>query len=108
MRDMYGGALGGIDWSLYIVPKGQTVSSRANPLFVASDLNGEKLVWNKQHLLEFEYDRANIESFRNLWGLDEIQDVGSEGERDYFIEIRLAPASGDFSLLTPSGRFRTE
>jgi len=49
-----------------------------------------------QHLLDFEYDQANIESFRNLWGRDEIQDVGPEGERDYFIELRLAPPSGNF------------
>ncbi len=107
VREMYGGAVGGTEWYVYIVPKSVSgPSDRQDPVFDASDLTAERLVWQQPHLLEIGYDRAAIEKFRNLWALDEVESVGSSGEGDYFVEIRLAPSSADYSLLTPAGRFR--
>jgi len=68
-------------------------------------MDKEKLVWKQEHSLEIQYDVAHIDNFRNLWCIDELEDVGSAGERDYCVEIRLAP-SAEFSILTPEGGFR--
>ncbi|MGA2509545.1 MAG: hypothetical protein ABSG27_04895 [Candidatus Acidiferrales bacterium] len=107
--EMYRGAVGGINWYVYIVPKGEAAPSDARrAVLAASDMTREKLLWTKPHLLQVQYDRAEIENFRNLWALDQVEDVGPSGDRDYFVEIRLAPSSPDFSLLTPEGNFRTE
>src|SRR4029077_534821 len=103
------GPLGGLAWHAYIVAKGSAVDvHKSHEIFRASTLSGEKLLWSQPHLLEIHYDMANIEEFRNLWGLYEIRDVGSAGERDYLVEIRLVPSSQGFSLLTPDGGFRSE
>ena len=32
--------------------------------------------------------------------------MGSTGERDFEVEIRLEPLAGDFSVLTPNGAYR--
>jgi hypothetical protein len=98
--DYYGGAMGGIDWSIYIVPRGKTVSDQQKPVFEASTLDGEKLVWRERHVLEVHYDLASIEGFRNVWCSDEIQRV-SGPESDYCIEIRLAPPNGDPEFAVP-------
>jgi hypothetical protein len=109
IREDSGGALGGFEWYAYIVAKGNAVDARkSHEIFHAGKLTGEKFVRSQPHLLEIRYDLANIEQFRNLWGLYEIQNVGSEGEHDYLVEIRLAPSSQGFSLLSPDGRFRSE
>jgi len=109
IREDGGGALEGFEWHAYIVAKGSAVDARkSHEIFLAGTLTGERLVWSQPHLLEIHYDAANIEQFRNLWGLYEIQNVGSEGEHDYLVEIRLVPSSKDFSLLTPNGRFKSE
>jgi hypothetical protein len=105
--ESYGGAVGGIDWYAYIVRKGKTVSAKQKPVFSSDDLTGARMVWNQPHLLEIHYDKADIEQFRNLWGLHEVEDVGPSGEHDYDVEVRLAPSS-DFSLLTPGGDFRSK
>jgi hypothetical protein len=68
-------------------------------------MTGGKLVWKRDHLLEIQYDIAYIHQFRNLWGLHEVEDAGSTGERDFEVEIRLMPAS-DSSALRPDGSFR--
>jgi hypothetical protein len=107
VRDSYGGAAGGFEWYVYIMLKGKAApTDGAHAFFQASRLSGEKLVWNEARLLEVHYDIAEIESFRNLWGLHEVQDVGPTGEQDYDVEIRLVPSSPDFSILTPAGGFR--
>jgi hypothetical protein len=106
IREDGGGAAGGWEWYAYIVAKASGVDQRkAHSIFHAGSLTGQKLVWSQAHLLEIHYGIADIEEFRNLWGLSEIQNVGSVGERDYLVEIRLVP-SADFSLLAPDGRFR--
>ena len=107
IRESYGGALGGFEWNVFIVPKGKKApTDKRRAVFQAPILTAEKLVWNQAHLLEIHYDIAHIERFRNLWGLWEVRDVGSRGEHDYEVEIRLVPSSPDFSMLTPDGRFR--
>jgi hypothetical protein len=97
---------GGVDFNVYIVPKGVPVHMKAGrEIFSADPMTGQQLVWKRDHLLEIHYDIAYINSFRNLWGLHEVEDTGSSGERDYEVEIRLMPAS-DSSALTPDGSFR--
>lgn len=106
VRQDAGGAGGGWDYYVYIVAKGKRVITNAHSVLYAGTLRGEKLVWADPHLLNIQYDIANIHEFRNLWGLSEIQAVGGAGEGDYLVEIRLAPTSKDFSLLSSSGEFK--
>jgi hypothetical protein len=103
----YGPAAGGgVDFNVYIVPKGLPVHIKAGrEVFSADPMTGGQLVWRREHLLEIQYDMAYIHAFRNLWGLYELEDTGSKGERDYEVEIRLMPAS-DSSALKPDGSFR--
>ncbi|MGH9744503.1 MAG: hypothetical protein ACRD59_00155 [Candidatus Acidiferrales bacterium] len=106
-REAYGGAAGGFEWFVNIVPKGKSVSgNRSLSLFQAGTLDGEKLVWTEPHRLDVLFDRAEIESYRNFWGSHEVEDVGPNLERDYLVEIRLVPSSPDFSWLTPRGDLR--
>jgi len=96
-------------WHVFIITKGSAVDvHKSNEIFRASSLTNGKLLWSQPHLLEIHYETANIEQFRNLWGLYEIQNVGSQGERDYLVEIRLIPSSDGFSLLTPNGSFKSQ
>jgi hypothetical protein len=104
-RESIGGSLGGIYWSLFIIPKGAAVpKDEKKSLLYAAALRDEKLNWKQNHLLEVRYDIAHIEEFRNLWGSNEVEDRGWR-TGDYLIEVRLVPSS-DFSFLTPDGGFR--
>jgi hypothetical protein len=106
VTDTYGPAAGGgVDSNVYIVLKGASVHKSEPPLFRADPMTGGKLVWEHDHFLEIHYDIAYIHEFRNLWGLHEAANVGSAGERDFMVEIRLAPEDGS-SALTPNGSFR--
>jgi hypothetical protein len=90
---------GGIDSNVYIVRKGAPVRVKAGTeIFSADPMSGGNLVWKRDHLLEIHYDVGYIHIFRNLWGLHEIEDTGTTGERDIEIEIRLMPTS-DSSLI---------
>jgi len=106
VSDYWGGALGGIEWYLYVVRKGHAAPADPDEaLFWGESMRGEKVAWRQAHLLELQYDRARIVKFRNLWSLHMIEGVGSAGEGDYSVEIRLAPTSADFSVLQPNGEF---
>ncbi len=106
-REAYGGGAGGFEWRVFIVLKGHPIPKQTyRVLFQAGNLSEEKLVWTRGNLLEIQYDVANIESFRNLWGLYEVQNVGPMGEGDFEVEVRLAPIATDYSVLSPSGAFR--
>jgi hypothetical protein len=108
LREDGGGAPGGWEWYLYIVAKGSPVDERnAQPILNAGTLTEEKVVWTQAHLVEFHYDIADFNQFRNLWGSDEIHNFGNAGDGEYFVEVRLAPTRPNFSLLTPDGRFRS-
>jgi hypothetical protein len=104
---MYGPAAGGgVDSNVYIVRNGSPVYTKAGrEVFSADPMTGGKLVWKRDHLLEIHYDIANIHRFRNTWGLWEIEDVGSTGERNFEVEIELVPVS-DSSILKPDGSYR--
>jgi hypothetical protein len=108
LQNFYGGALGGgVESDLYIVRKGAPVEiASARKILQADPFTGAKLVWKQDHLLLIHYDVAHIQQFRNLWGLWEIENVGSRGERDFEVEIRLEPLAEDFSMLMPDGSFR--
>jgi hypothetical protein len=108
-REPIGGALGGIYWNVFIVPKdARAPKGDNNTILNASVLRGEKLIWKQNRLLEIQYDIANIEQFRNLWGSNEVRGSGWR-KGDYAVEVRLAPSSPDFSFLSPNGEFkRTE
>jgi hypothetical protein len=110
VSDPYGPAAGGgVNWNVYITTKGTPIHMKtAHEFFQADPLTGGQLVWKGNHLLEVHYDIADIHEFRNLWSLDEIKDAGSNGDHEYFVEIRLVPISPDFSLLTPYGSFRSQ
>jgi hypothetical protein len=107
-QHMYGGAVGGgVESNVYIVLKGAPVFAKeGREVFSADPMTGARLVWKQDHLLEIYYDVADIHNFRNLWGLYEVEDVGSKGQRDFDVEVRLVPAT-DFSALTPEGAFRS-
>lgn len=107
VRYPYGPAAGGgVDSNVYIVRKDALVSSEpGREVLTADPMTGGQLVWKRDHLLEVHYDLAYIHGFRNVWGLHEVENVGSVGERDFEIEIRLVPAS-DSSALSPDGSFR--
>ncbi|HET7258627.1 MAG TPA: hypothetical protein VFI75_02835 [Candidatus Acidoferrum sp.] len=106
VSESWGGAAGGFEFYLHIIPRGKPAPIGGDhALLQAYKLDCERLAWNKAHLLEVHYCYAGIESYRNLWALDEIEDVGPTGERDYYVEVRLFPSTADFSLLTPDGKF---
>ena len=103
---MYGGGPGGIDWNVSIVRRGVVVRSGLHPVFSSSKMGDGKLLWKQPRLLEIQYDVADIDQFRNVWCSAEVEDVGGYGQRDYCVEVRLAPTAPDFSALTPQGAFR--
>jgi hypothetical protein len=105
-QDLYGGAVGGgVDSEVYIVRKGAPVKlGTAYAILKADPFTQAKLVWKQEHLLQIYYDVANIQRFRNLWDLHEVENAGSTGERDFGVEIRLEPLS-DSSILA-DGSFR--
>jgi hypothetical protein len=100
VQDTSGGALGGVFWYVYVVPKGEAVpKDAARRLFFANDLTKGIIVWNKPHLVEVYYDKASITQFRN---------ISTKGENGVeYTELRLAPSS-EYSLLTPTGGWRSE
>ena len=106
IREGWGGAMGGFDWFVYIVRRGKPVPAKGlTPIFLASRLVHEQLVWREPRLLVIQYDMAEIESFRNLWCSSEIEDVGANGEHQYCVEVCLSPMNAH-SILTPEGVFR--
>jgi hypothetical protein len=106
VADYWGGAVGGIDWFVYIVGKGSSTPDDPNKaVFLGESMRGERIRWKQAHLVEIGYDRAQIVRFRNMWALNEIENVGAYGQDDYCVELRLAPTSQDFSLLQPNGDF---
>lgn len=104
--DIYGPAAGGgVDSNVYIVSMGAPVYAKPGSEVFSSDPTTKgDLVWKREHLLEIHYDIAEIHKFRNLWGSHEVEDVGSAGEGDFEVEIRLMPAS-DSSALKQDGSF---
>ena len=100
LEDTSGGTLGGVFWSVYVVPKGSAVPKDAlKRLFFADELTKGAIAWSKPHLLEIHYDKASIMQFRNI-------STKSETGLEY-VELRLVPSS-EYSLLTPEGAWRSD
>jgi hypothetical protein len=100
VEDSSGGALGGVFWSVYVVPKGRTIPTDTTArLFSADELTKGTIVWNEPHLIEIHYDKASIMQFRNV-------STTSENGFEY-VELRLVPSS-DYSLMTPEGGWRSD
>jgi hypothetical protein len=98
VEDNAGGALGGIFWYVYVVPKGKAAPRDATRrLFLADELTKGVIVWSKPHLIEIHYDKASIIQFRNV-------STASENGHEY-VELRLVPSS-EYSLMTPEGGWR--
>jgi hypothetical protein len=67
-REDGGGAAGGWEWYVHIVAKGNpVVRPRSHELFNAGTLTDEKIMWTQEHLLEIQYDIAEINQFTNIW-----------------------------------------
>lgn len=100
VQDSSGGALGGVFWFLYVVPKGKAVpKDTTKQLFFADELTRGTIIWSKAHLIEIHYDKASIMHFRNISTTNE---NGVE-----YAELRLVPTS-EYSLLTPEGGWRPD
>ncbi len=63
VRQDAGGAAGGWDFHVYIVGSGKRVPTNVHSVLYAGTLKGEKLVWADAHLLDVQYDIANIHEF---------------------------------------------
>jgi hypothetical protein len=100
VEDNSGGALGGVFWYVYVVPKGNAVPRDAmKRLFFADELTRGAISWAKPYLIEIHYDKASIMQFRNL-------STTSENGIEY-VELRLVP-SAEYSLVTPEGGWRSD
>lgn len=90
----YGGAVGGVYWFVYVVPKGEAPPmGPKKALYEAGDFEGEKLVWTEAHVLELRHDHAEQVSIRESWIVSQVENVGPTGERQRSIEVRLGPSS---------------
>jgi hypothetical protein len=100
VEDASGGALGGIFWYVYVVPKGKVAPRDVKRcLFFADELTKGAIVWSKPHLIEIYYDKASIMQFRNI-------STPSENGLQY-VELRLVPTE-EYSLVTPQGGWRSD
>lgn len=85
------------NYSVFLVPKGTSIrGSSAQSTFSADDVSGEHLAWSQPHLLEIGYTRAFIINFQNV-AYPLTDHMGNRTLQGF--EIRLAPASSNFSYL---------
>ena len=100
VEDSSGGAVGGIFWYVYAVPKGKAAPKDATKrLFFADELTKGAISWSKPHLVEIHYGKASIMQFRNV---STVSENGLE-----YVELRLVPSS-EYSLVTPEGGWRSD
>jgi hypothetical protein len=108
VRDEWGGGMGGCMWFVFILPKGEKLPGKyEKAVFAADRLTQPTIVWKQSHLIEIKYDKAEIERFQNVWAWWDDRQSDSQ-RKTYFVEIRLAPSTPDYSILTPNGDFRTD
>lgn len=104
--ESYGGAVGGVNWYVSIVQKSKPAVSATEAVFLATSAKQVWLSWRQAHLLEIHYQRAEILDFANLWSSRLIEtNLLPTTKEPYWIEIRLAPSSPDFSILNTKGTF---
>lgn len=101
-----GGAGGGVNLFVSIVQKSQPAVSAPEAVFLARSTHGARLFWRLPHLLEIQYQKAEILDFSNLWSSSLVEPKWFATKEPYWIEIRLAPTSPDFSILSPEGNFQ--
>jgi hypothetical protein len=93
-------------YAVSIVPKG-TLPSRdpGKQVFLASDIANAQIRWKEPHLLDIGYDKALIQSFRNV--TYPMGESGNVQSWRYAVEVRLLPTSPSFSFLAggPSSLF---
>ena len=84
-------------WGVYIVSRGAKVEeggllsrmfTQPERILQASSIRGANLVWQDPHLLEVDYEGADINDFRNLW-------VPSSSRGAFVVEITLHPSAKD-------------
>jgi hypothetical protein len=92
------GAMSSFIYYLYLVPKGEKVSSHSDP-YIVNTSEGEELKtnWQKPHFLEVSAGDSHIKWFANLWY--------SKRVPNYYVELKLT--TGDEDYLRPDGRLRT-
>jgi hypothetical protein len=103
-----GGAAGGWEYYVYIVRRGSLVNTNERPVFEAGTLTNGTLLWSHPHLLDIRYNVAEIDQFTNYWDSSRLRPDRQETDSDFTVEIRLVPSSPDYSLLGPTGAFRSK
>jgi hypothetical protein len=92
------GAPCSVVYSVSIVPRsGAGLRDPVRQVFIADDMVNAQIRWNEPHLLSIGYDKAFIDSFRNV-----AYPFGKPGNADswhYAVEIHLMPSSARFSYL---------
>jgi hypothetical protein len=92
------GAMCADNYLVTVVPKGTNAPADIeNYLFSADDMADGQIRWRQSHLLEISYNKALIYQFRNL--SHPFAKPGNIESWKYRVEVRLAPASPDFSYL---------
>ena len=91
-----------LEYHLSIVPKGAPAPGKAeDEVLYAENAVNPRVKWKDRRLLEFGYDKARIEYFRNIaYPFLHSEDKAAA---DYMVEIRLAPSSPTFSYLDRNG-----
>jgi hypothetical protein len=108
VRDEWGGGMGGFMWFVFILPKGEKLpGTYEKAIFAADRLTRPAIVWKQPHLVKISYDKAEIERFQNVWAWWDHRQSNAQ-RKNYFVEIRLAPYASDYSILTPTGDFRSD
>jgi hypothetical protein len=92
------GAMCADNYLVTVVPKGANAPADIeNYLFSADEMAEGQIRWRQSHLLEISHNKRLIYRFRNL--SYPFAKPGNMGSWKYQVEVRLAPASPDFSYL---------
>lgn len=93
-------------YSITVVPRGGAVPADPDKqMFLADDVANPRILWKESHLLDIAYDKALIQSFRNV-----TYPLGKSGNVEswrYAVEAHLSPSSAGFSYLGNSTEPKT-
>ena len=88
-------------YAVSIVAKGATAAGDPNTqIFLAEDVANAQIRWSEPHLLDISYDKALINSFRNV--THPLGKLGNIESWHYAVEVHLSPSSATFSYLGDS------
>jgi len=89
-----------------VVPRGTSApKGSVQQVFLANDVLNAQVQWKEPHLLDIAYDKAFINSFRNV-----TYPLGRPGNVEswrYAVEVHLSPTSAGFSYLADANGART-